>query len=76
VDILGLGSLVRTRNPILPHPRLAGRRFVLAPLAEIAKEWTHPVTGLTAKQMLAELPAKPGVRKIRGRARGNTVLSS
>jgi 2-amino-4-hydroxy-6-hydroxymethyldihydropteridine pyrophosphokinase len=65
VDILDLGSLVRTRDPILPHPRLAGRRFVLAPLAEIAKDWKHPVTGLTAKQMLARLPARPGVRRIR-----------
>jgi 2-amino-4-hydroxy-6-hydroxymethyldihydropteridine diphosphokinase len=71
VDILDLGSLVRTRSPILPHPRLAGRRFVLAPLAEIAKEWKHPVTGLTAKQMLAELPARPGVRRIRDRSRAS-----
>ena len=65
VDILDLSSIVRARDPILPHPRMAGRRFVLAPLAEIAKDWTHPVTGLTAKQMLAELPAKPGVKRIR-----------
>jgi 2-amino-4-hydroxy-6-hydroxymethyldihydropteridine diphosphokinase len=74
VDILDLGSLVRTRNPILPHPRLGERRFVLAPLAEIAKGWKHPVTGLTAKQMLAKLPARPGVRRIRDRARGKTDL--
>ena len=33
VDILDLRGLVRTgRDPILPHPRMAGRRFVLAPL--------------------------------------------
>jgi 2-amino-4-hydroxy-6-hydroxymethyldihydropteridine diphosphokinase len=64
VDILDLASIVKTRDPVLPHPRLAARRFVLAPLAEIAPEWKHPVTGLTAKQMLAGLPARPGVRKI------------
>jgi 2-amino-4-hydroxy-6-hydroxymethyldihydropteridine diphosphokinase len=68
VDILDLGGLVRTRDPILPHPRLAGRRFVLAPLAEIAPEWKHPVTGLTAKQMLARLPRRPGVRRIPGKS--------
>jgi 2-amino-4-hydroxy-6-hydroxymethyldihydropteridine diphosphokinase len=41
----------------LPHPRLAQRRFVLEPLAQIAPDWRHPVTGLTPGQMLAALPA-------------------
>ena len=65
VDILDLRGLVETgRDPILPHPRMAGRRFVLAPLEEIAPAWKHPVTGLTAREMLAALPARPGVRKL------------
>lgn len=36
---------------ILPHPRLADRAFVLAPLAEIAPEWRHPVSGQTAAEL-------------------------
>jgi len=48
--ILGEGAL------ILPHPRLAERRFVLEPLAEIVPDWRHPVTGLTAGEMLERLP--------------------
>lgn len=65
VDILDLAGLVRAGpDPILPHPRLAERRFALEPLAEIAPRWRHPLTGLTAKQMLAKLPRKPGVRRI------------
>ena len=38
---------------ILPHPRLAERAFVLAPLIEVAPDWRHPVTGATAKSLLA-----------------------
>jgi 2-amino-4-hydroxy-6-hydroxymethyldihydropteridine diphosphokinase len=42
---------------ILPHPRLQDRAFVLVPLADVAPEWRHPVSGLTVLEMLAKLPA-------------------
>ena len=65
LDILDFGGTVRAApDPVLPHPRMAFRRFVLAPLAEIAPAWRHPVTGRTARELLAELPARPRAKRI------------
>lgn len=40
---------------IVPHPRFRERRFVLEPLADVAPDWTDPVTGLTIARLLENL---------------------
>ena len=49
---------------VLPHPRLQERAFVLLPLAEIAPEWRHPVSGETAAAMLEALPPGQQIERL------------
>jgi 2-amino-4-hydroxy-6-hydroxymethyldihydropteridine diphosphokinase len=49
--------------PILPHPRLQDRAFVLLPLADIAPHWHHPVSGLSLPELIAALPAGQRIRR-------------
>jgi len=50
--------------PLLPHPRLTDRAFVLRPLADIAPAWRHPVTGQGVTALLAALPPGQRIRRL------------
>jgi 2-amino-4-hydroxy-6-hydroxymethyldihydropteridine diphosphokinase len=47
----------------IPHPRLAGRAFVLVPLNEIAPQALDAASGLTVSQLLHRLQAHSNLRK-------------
>jgi 2-amino-4-hydroxy-6-hydroxymethyldihydropteridine diphosphokinase len=65
LDILFFGDTVMdTPELTIPHPRLPDRRFVLEPLAEIAPEFRHPVTGRSVTEMLAGLQDSLVVKKL------------
>jgi len=67
-DALGSASFDLSGDAlVLPHPRLNERAFVLLPLVSIFPGWRHPVSGLTAEQMLAALPPGPAIRLLQER---------
>jgi 2-amino-4-hydroxy-6-hydroxymethyldihydropteridine diphosphokinase len=64
VDILFHGmQRIELPGLVLPHPRLHERRFVLAPLAEIAPQLLHPTLGRTAAELLALCPDRSAVER-------------
>ena len=65
IDLLLYGDR-QSRDPelTLPHPRLAERRFMLEPLAEIAPDLQVPPDGVTVAELLARVSGEPGLEKI------------
>jgi 2-amino-4-hydroxy-6-hydroxymethyldihydropteridine diphosphokinase len=65
IDILLHGQETMDTSELqVPHPRMAQRRFVLVPLAEIAPGLRHPSWSGTAQELLAETPDKSEVRRV------------
>ena len=63
LDLLFYGSSVIDQPGLeVPHPRLSQRRFVLAPLDEIAPDLVHPVFGATMTKLFSHLPPGEWVR--------------
>ena len=63
LDILFYGTeMIHEAGIEIPHPRLAERRFVLVPLAELAPEFQHPVLRMTAAELLAATKDRSVVR--------------
>ncbi|WP_244348783.1 2-amino-4-hydroxy-6-hydroxymethyldihydropteridine diphosphokinase [Thermostichus vulcanus] len=58
LDLVAMEDKVRLPPacPILPHPRMHERDFVLGPLCELWPDWRHPILGRTAAELLTNLP--------------------
>jgi 2-amino-4-hydroxy-6-hydroxymethyldihydropteridine diphosphokinase len=57
IDFKGEIAAGGAQRAILPHPRMAERAFILRPLADLAPDWRHPISGKTIRQLIAALPA-------------------
>jgi 2-amino-4-hydroxy-6-hydroxymethyldihydropteridine diphosphokinase len=64
IDVLLYGNtIMKSPSLEIPHPRIAERRFVLAPLADLAPELRHPVLRRTVRELLDAAP-QAAVRRI------------
>jgi 2-amino-4-hydroxy-6-hydroxymethyldihydropteridine diphosphokinase len=58
IDILLYDDLIHHSPGLtIPHPRIQERAFVLIPLADLAPDLHHPVSGLTIRELLAQVDA-------------------
>jgi 2-amino-4-hydroxy-6-hydroxymethyldihydropteridine diphosphokinase len=65
IDLLDYRGLVRSHPaPILPHPAMAVRAFVLLPLRDLVPGWRHPISGRSVDELIAALPAGQEIRRI------------
>ncbi len=62
IDVLFYDEqIIETPELVIPHPRLTERAFVLIPLAQIAPDLVHPVSGKTVRELLEGLTEVQGV---------------
>ena len=65
IDILFYDDIIISeKDLVIPHPQIHNRRFALEPLAEVEREFVHPVFMKTIDRLLDECPDHLDVRKL------------
>ena len=64
LDIIFFGSdIIDEEGLIVPHPLMHERRFVIAPMADLAPEMIHPLLGKKMSELLREIPGNVQIVK-------------
>ncbi len=66
LDLLAYGEVISdgAEGPVLPHPRLHERAFVLLPMREIAPDWRHPALGRSVGELIEALGGDQEIRPL------------
>lgn len=64
LDLLDYDGAVRDAAPVLPHPRLHQRAFVLLPLKDLAPGWRHPRSGKGIDELIKQLDPAQEIRPL------------
>lgn len=67
LDLLDYRGLCRDgagEGPVLPHPRMHERAFVLLPLRDLAPDWIHPRSGTSIDRLISELDPEQTARPL------------
>ena len=58
IDLISYNQKIFNGSISIPHKRMHERNFVLIPLFELNKNWSHPKTNLGIKKLIFSLPIK------------------
>ena len=58
IDLISYNEKISNGAVFLPHKRMHERSFVLIPLFELNKNWSHPKTNVSIKKLIYSLPIK------------------
>lgn len=66
LDIIAFRDQVNVgpNPPLLPHPRMAERAFVLLPLQAIAPDWHHAGSGRSVSELIQNMPKDQEIRLV------------
>lgn len=65
MDLLYHGAAVQNKPPVLPHPQLHLRQFVLVPLCDLDPDWMDPLRAQSVRTLLDGLQANEGTLAFR-----------
>jgi len=64
LDLLAYHDLILTGDPIVPHPRMHERAFVVLPICDLDPNWTHPESSVTAQDLCSQLKLTQDIRPL------------